>query len=1014
MIPIRLRLMNFLSYGEDVDPLDFTPFRVACLSGRNGHGKSALLDAMTWAIWGEARKASYSRTPDADLLRINAEHMEVEFSFYLDNVEYQVFRDYHSRRRTSRLEFRAMKEDGSSTLLTGSSKRETQKRIIETIGLDYRTFISSSFLQQGKADEFTRQPPRERKEILCNILGLDYYDRLQEETRQRLAIIRAEHRTLESVLENIAKELAEEPEIKDQEAQLTGEIREKEKALKALRAEEKILNEQIAELNLIRDRIQRWREEQNQLHQLQMESRAREEKLTEEQNTLEQLLMQEEAIRERHQRYEEVGEKLKELLHVDRQYVQLDTRRQKVKELIEGKRARLRETLATLRSEHQQLEQVVKECNLLLQQREEIEANYAQFKALSEQLEALQNRRPEYERIRGELESQQERITQEEKQLSVAVAEMRGQISCLEDLRREVMKIQKAASRITPLELEMEKLRQEFERFVETAQQNTQQMKLSEQELEQAKKTQQEIQKKLAILQQNESAECPLCRQPIDQHSRGEILKQFKEETRQSERRQKELNRTIVECKSRREQYLKQHDFLKEQLKAKEKELAEARQCGVTLTEKEKEIQKLETLKIELQRKQAVLSEGGFAQREREQVQMLQEQLRQTGYAPEAENRLVKEWQTQRKHEAVWEKLLEAMQRQKECEEKILGLNRRIQAEEETLQKELFAVEENRQIQELLEQLAPLEKSLKTREALQLEQQELRNAPTEWNQVQYARGRVPDIKTEKESILRQRQQNQIRLEEVVQQIQQSIPRLDKLEEFTIQRAEKEQKRRQQEEERDEIQRKLGGIQEKLNSINRRKAEQKQSLEKRVELQRDERLYEILKDAFSRNGIPAMIVEQSLPELEADANRLLHQLTDGRYSIAIESQRQTRSGGMSETLDIKISDEIGTRNYEMYSGGEAFRTDLSLRIALSQLLCRRAGRRLQLLVIDEGFGTQDSEGLNNIVDAISEIQDEFEKVLVVTHLEELKDKFGTRIEVYKEPGIGSRFEVVHVM
>ena len=81
MIPIRLRLMNFLSYGEDVDPLDFTPFRVACLSGRNGHGKSALLDAMTWAIWGEARKASYSRTPDADLLRINAEHMEVEFSF---------------------------------------------------------------------------------------------------------------------------------------------------------------------------------------------------------------------------------------------------------------------------------------------------------------------------------------------------------------------------------------------------------------------------------------------------------------------------------------------------------------------------------------------------------------------------------------------------------------------------------------------------------------------------------------------------------------------------------------------------------------------------------------------------------------------------------------------------------------------------------------------------------------------------------------------------------------------
>ena len=114
----------------------------------------------------------------------------------------------------------------------------------------------------------------------------------------------------------------------------------------------------------------------------------------------------------------------------------------------------------------------------------------------------------------------------------------------------------------------------------------------------------------------------------------------------------------------------------------------------------------------------------------------------------------------------------------------------------------------------------------------------------------------------------------------------------------------------------------------------------------------------------------------------------------------------------ETLDIKISDEIGTRDYEMFSGGEAFRADLAIRIALSQLLCRRAGSKLQLLVIDEGFGTQDSEGLGHIVDAINDIQDEFEKVLVVTHLDELKDQFMTRIEVTKEPGIGSRFDIVH--
>ncbi|MBN2328408.1 MAG: AAA family ATPase, partial [Candidatus Omnitrophica bacterium] len=68
MIPITLKLQNFLSYGDEAQALDFTAFKLACLSGRNGHGKSALLDAITWAVWGEARKAGYSRTPDADLL----------------------------------------------------------------------------------------------------------------------------------------------------------------------------------------------------------------------------------------------------------------------------------------------------------------------------------------------------------------------------------------------------------------------------------------------------------------------------------------------------------------------------------------------------------------------------------------------------------------------------------------------------------------------------------------------------------------------------------------------------------------------------------------------------------------------------------------------------------------------------------------------------------------------------------------------------------------------------------
>ena len=85
---------------------------------------------------------------------------------------------------------------------------------------------------------------------------------------------------------------------------------------------------------------------------------------------------------------------------------------------------------------------------------------------------------------------------------------------------------------------------------------------------------------------------------------------------------------------------------------------------------------------------------------------------------------------------------------------------------------------------------------------------------------------------------------------------------------------------------------------------------------------------------------------------------------------------------------------------MFSGGEAFRIDFAIRIALSKLLARRAGAPLPTLIIDEGFGTQDSNGLEKLKEAIISIQDDFEKILVVTHIEEFRDAFPTRIDIVK--------------
>ncbi|MEO8397178.1 MAG: SbcC/MukB-like Walker B domain-containing protein, partial [Chloroflexota bacterium] len=204
-------------------------------------------------------------------------------------------------------------------------------------------------------------------------------------------------------------------------------------------------------------------------------------------------------------------------------------------------------------------------------------------------------------------------------------------------------------------------------------------------------------------------------------------------------------------------------------------------------------------------------------------------------------------------------------------------------------------------------------------------------------------------------------------------------------------------------------RKLVNAQQSLKAIEDGRV-RKIELEARLAGRRVERaVYEELKLAFGKNGIPAMIIETAIPELEAGANRLLNRMTDGRMSVMLNTQREKITGGVAETLDIQISDELGTRAYEMFSGGEAFRINFALRVALSQMLARRAGAQLRTLFIDEGFGTQDEEGRNKLVEAITAIQDDFDLILVITHIEDLRDSFPVHVLIEKTPD-GSRISV----
>jgi exonuclease SbcC len=202
----------------------------------------------------------------------------------------------------------------------------------------------------------------------------------------------------------------------------------------------------------------------------------------------------------------------------------------------------------------------------------------------------------------------------------------------------------------------------------------------------------------------------------------------------------------------------------------------------------------------------------------------------------------------------------------------------------------------------------------------------------------------------------------------------------------------------------------GALEERLRLAEQAVAEVEQLSVQLRDGDRRLNLLKILAQAFGKSGIPALLIEQAVPDLEAVANDVLSVLSDGRMSLALRSQRETKAKTIQETLDIVIADERGERAYENFSGGEAMRVDLALRIALSVLLASRAGARCEMLVLDETCAPLDAQGRALFVDCLGRIADRFATVLVVTHVDELKELFPYRFEVSKN-GQGSTVNLV---
>ncbi len=121
-------------------------------------------------------------------------------------------------------------------------------------------------------------------------------------------------------------------------------------------------------------------------------------------------------------------------------------------------------------------------------------------------------------------------------------------------------------------------------------------------------------------------------------------------------------------------------------------------------------------------------------------------------------------------------------------------------------------------------------------------------------------------------------------------------------------------------------------------------------------------------------------EQIRPEISDLASDYLSKLTDGRYNIL----------ELNEKYDICLREDESADIKAVISGGEEDVANLCIRLAISKLIAQRSGRALSLLILDEVFGSLDENRRNNVVELLSNLSHDFEQIILITHIDEIKE------------------------
>lgn len=1034
MIPLRVQLRGFMSY-RDEGTFDFEGSKLWMLSGPNGSGKSTVFDAITWVLYSVHRGGKQKAH---ELINQGSSGLMVEFDFRIGEDDYRVKRTLG---KTGKPTFQAWHLKGPNPpagkgipgearpIPNSDYKDGFEDWVTHTIGLDELTFTASVMLQQGKSDALLEADPKKRHEMLSQIVGLEKYEELH-------AHADASRKEFEGAAKNMNVQLAglaivDEAQIKEAEAQA-----------KEWEAQAKAAHEKHLQWTQLLVRAERWQE-------LREEQAGIENQLRDAQELFNQAAQIEASATRLHDlnsalpRLRDVWSESQLLRECEQTIARQNAILQAAQNAFSDAKNRLanaQKTLADLQNQHATLQA----------QRDEAREREIELRGHLPALDELENARRELQNLDAELSHFSIDL---DTRISVAKASAEhGQ-----EIKNALPWLKKfASSRAAFRTLKNEAKQTETELKAKRDEQGTALRRLSEiekrepllrqevlQSQERATEMQtlrEQIRKRVERLKSQENlAECEYCGQPLTpEHIEAEkdrIRGEFSragEEAQTAQKRRDELQSEHGELQSEAKILNVRLQRLNEDIYRLDCNVTKARELG--MNEKLLGEEAFAALPLDYQGKIDASGEGKWndliasyypddddlqhaAQLAQEaasaqlKLQSLQNQKAsrddlRARRAPFEGIRQTRESEYPAQREAeIRQSHSEAQCAMQNAQVALQNLEAPLQNAQRAAEKSNAEIETARDEQQRATTQAAQENA--RREGIERAlQNALSNVPDSWRsaaqsldeaQLQVWQNEAVSLRgaDEKLAALQSAQRDNAAHLKRLRQIEDESDNIpvkarrapqDVAQEETAARGEHENALAQQ--------RVFEKEKQRLEDLKVRRFETEKDL-KRIE--KRAQLYKILAEYMGRDRLQRYLLQQAESGIVSNANQVLDRISGGSLRLELRHDGSEPTTKKISALDLlAYNSEAGEEPMPVYllSGSQRFRVAVSLALGIGQF-AGTGTRRIESVIIDEGFGSLDQEGRREIIEELHNLKDELSRIILVSHQDEFADAFPHR-------------------